>query len=243
MKSYRSKTAILMATAALVLVGVFGVFAYQSVYAQAGTPTATPGDAVAPGGPLDPAVRGSKMRGGYTSAALAEALGITPDELSAAYTTANTAALKQAVEAGLLTQEQADALNVEGGRLSLRGLRGLRGSSIDYSALLADALGITPDELSAAISTASAASVEIFEELRAAYTALHADEKFQASMQSAHDAALAQAVQDGVITQAQADEITAQGGGWSKLGLGGRGMRGGHGGGMHGFPATPETTP
>ena len=39
---------------------------------------------------------------------LADALGITVEELNAAYDAARVAAIEQAVEAGLLTQEQAD---------------------------------------------------------------------------------------------------------------------------------------
>jgi formaldehyde-activating enzyme involved in methanogenesis len=117
---------------------------------------------------------------------LANALGISVDDLKAAYENARTAAIEQAVEQGLITQEQADEMLVWGG-FGGRGFGFLRfrhtpkdvaGSTIDEEALLADALNISVDEL-------------------------------QAAREQANQAAIAQAVEEGIITQEQADEMQA----------------------------------
>jgi predicted transcriptional regulator len=117
---------------------------------------------------------------------LADALGITVDELQAAYETARAAAIEQAVTEGLITREQADEMLVWGGtgRRGFgffgfhRGPKGVPASAIDEQALLADALGITVDEL-------------------------------QAAREEANQAAIEQAVAEGLITQEQADEMQA----------------------------------
>lgn len=251
MKNQRIKVITLAVSGALLLAGVFGVIGYQSVYAQAGTPTAAAGAEAAPA-VVKP---GGWMHGGYTDAELAEALGISTEDLTAAYTAANAEALKQAVEQGLLTQEQADQITASG-----RGFHGGRGfgGEIGYQALLADALGISEDELQAAITTVTNANLDeavaagsLTQEqadLVKGRNALAQDDGFQASMQSAYEAALAQAVSDGVITQAQANAILAQGSGWGKLGgfggFGGPGMRGGHHGrGGFDFDGAPQPAP
>lgn len=117
---------------------------------------------------------------------LADALGITIEELDAAYETARTAAIEQAVEEGLITREQADELLVWGGPglkgfgfLFHRGPRGVTNDTIDENALLAQALGITVEELDAA-------------------------------REAANQAAIAQAVAEGIITQEQADQMLAR---------------------------------
>ena len=117
---------------------------------------------------------------------LADALGITVDDLQTAYQTARDAAIDKAVEAGLITQEQADQMKVWGGfgghRGGFRGFerapKDVAGSNIDENALLADALGITVDELQAARETANQAAIE-------------------------------QAIAEGLITQEQADAMQA----------------------------------
>jgi len=124
---------------------------------------------------------------------LADALGITVEQLDKGYEDARVAAIKQAVEQGLLTQEQADEMLVWGGMDGKRfgGMKGLgdlfgRGRAtigvsgkIDENALLAEALGITT-------------------------------EKLEAAREQANQAALEQAVAEGLITQEQADEMTAK---------------------------------
>lgn len=93
---------------------------------------------------------------------LADALGITVAELQSAREEARTAAIEQAVEDGLLTREQADELLLNGGR----GFHGLRGHGrfgfsvgIDYDSFLAEALGITIEELQSARQEAREAAI------------------------------------------------------------------------------------
>ena len=73
-------------------------------------------------------------------ALLADALGVTVEELQTAQEAAHQAALEQALEEGLITQEQADRM------LSLRAVRGY----LNREALLAEALGMSVAELQAA---------------------------------------------------------------------------------------------
>lgn len=112
---------------------------------------------------------------------LAEALGISVEELQAAREAANQAALDAAVEQGALTQEQADAMKVL--ELPFRfGFKGERFGSeidIDLDALLADALGINVEEL-------------------------------EQARQDARDAAQAEAIEAGKLTQEQADLMAAR---------------------------------
>lgn len=237
---------------ALALVAVFGALTYQNVAAQEETPAPTTPSREMPG---------KGMRGGHfgqTDEDLAAALGITVDELGAAEEKAAAEALKQAVEAGLLTQEQADQMAERGlsGR-HIQGLGRLDESAIDYKALLADALGISVEKLEAAQEAAQTAALERSVEegaltqeqadLMKAREALFGSEKFQASMQSAFETAVAQAVEDGLITQAQADQILAESAGKSLFGRGGfdrvpggrRGGRPGH----PGFDILPDAQP
>jgi hypothetical protein len=174
-------------------------------------------------------------------------LGITTDELSAAYQKANEAALAQAVEQGLITQAQADQINAQGTAFPFSGRH--RGwfdlESIDYNALLADALGISVDELQAAYAEAYVARIdqavtdgnltqEQADLMKGRY-ALYTDEAFQASMQSAFEVAVQQAVSSGVITQAQADQILADNDLMKGFGMGFGGKHGfGDFGGGHG---------
>ncbi len=110
---------------------------------------------------------------------LADALGLTVEELEEAYEAAREAAIAQAMDEGIITQEQADRMLVWGGRFGFPGAQGRMpgpAGAIDEATLLADALDITTDEL-------------------------------QAAREEANEAAIAQAVEEGIITQEQADEI------------------------------------
>lgn len=121
---------------------------------------------------------------------LAEALGITVEELQAAYDQAHTAAVQQALDEGLITQEEADMMLA---RMELK-------AYLDREALTAKALGITPEELQAAYDEGKPLPVLIYE--------LGLDRAtLRTNMQTAYDEALQQAVTDGVISQEQADQL------------------------------------
>lgn len=200
------------------------------------------------------ALRSGLIGGGASDTYLAEALGITTDELEAAKQTAYQAALDQALAQGLLTQEQADAIAeraATSGRLSSRYLRGFTSgdAAIDVNALLAEALGITTDELTAARSEAQdlalAAAVEegrITQEqadqlkARQALQTFLGEQGFDAELQALYQRFVQQAVQAGVITQEQADTLLSQQGSFHGMrGFGGMRGRAGH---LHGMPGT-----
>lgn len=216
-----------------VTVGALGLsavtFAPQVSLAQS---TAAATTQPAPPAAPDAGQRGGKGGRGFGGALvdgnrdelLAAALGITVDELTAAQTAAQEAGLAQAVEQGLLTQEQADALQaraVESGR-DLGGHwlgRGADGA-VDREQLLADALGITVDELETAQEAAFTAALEqavaagtITQAQADVMTAQRAFRTYAAAQaQTAYAEALDAAVAAGAITQAQADLLSdAQG--------------------------------
>ena len=120
------------------------------------------------------------MMGPADNTYLAEALDITTAELQTAQQEAFDAALAQAVEKGLITQAQADILKQ-------RGARGF-GPMGHFGWFGSDAI-----DMEALLADALGISVE----------------KLQAAEQTAKDAALAQAVEDGRITQEQADQMKA----------------------------------
>lgn len=237
-------TVVTLGAIALAVIG--GAVVYQSVSASGLTQTGTVTDL------LSAAVDGFEHRGGpgnpggdrgVSDEDLAAELGITVEELDAAQTEARAAAIAQAVEEGLITQAQADAL-AEGERIPLLGhMDGwLADSGIDPQALLAEALGISVEELEAAREAVFTARIEqsvtdgdlTQEEADAILgsRALYGDEDFQTSMQSAFESAVAAAVADGVISQAQADAILSQQSGRG-FGMPFGGPMGGRGGHMH----------
>jgi hypothetical protein len=249
----------LLVIAALTIAGVVGVAAYQT--SQAAAPVQ---GGVASGLTHDGIGRGP---GGAADENLAAALGITTDELSAAYEEASAAAITQAVEQGLITQAQADEMSASGRGFPLGGRGGgwLGENDIDFNALLAEALGISTAELQAAQEEAAQARMDqavadgqITQEqadLMQGQQTLYADQTFIDSMKSAFEAAVQDAVSRGVITQAQADLILEQ----SANGVGDPGMRmpgmrmpgmdgpgrggsrGGHGGFEGGMPGVPSS--
>ena len=104
----KKKTIIVLIMGALVVSAALGAVAYKRVLAA--EPAA---ECINIAEPVKLAyARGPQ--GGYSSEDLAEALGITVDELESAIQTARQAALAQAVEDGLITQAQADALTETG---------------------------------------------------------------------------------------------------------------------------------
>jgi hypothetical protein len=164
---------------------------------------------------------------------LADALGISVGKLQAARAEAEAAALAEMVDAGYLTQEQADLMAA---RQALKG-------AIDKEALMAEALGINVDELQAAREEGTSMA-ELIDSL-----GLTASEVATAH-QAAYEAAVQQAVEDGVLTQAQADQILSSDLGGREFGgfFGGHGFHGGPGfhgkGGFRDFgPAEDEVTP
>lgn len=259
------KTITVLSVGVLAIAVVFGVVAYRTANAQATTPNAPSGQVAPPAnapsdmGPGRPGF-GKGPIGGYNNEDLANALGITVDELNAAYQKAYKAALDQAVQQGLITQAQADDLAARGATFPFGGRWGgwLEQKGIDFQALLADALGITGDELQAAYTKAFNARIdqavtngnlnqEQADLMKGEY-ALRTNENFRSAMQSAFESAVSKAVSEGVITQAQADLILQHRnnmgfGGFDGPFGGGFGRHGGWGGGAPADQAAPVTTP
>lgn len=193
-----------------------------------------------PGGP------GGFGRFGVSDTYLAQALDITTAELQTAYQNAYTAAVDKALADGLITQAQADALKQNGmwGR-GLGWLIGLSGGTLDWDALLAQALGITTDELNAARAEAQSLALdaavqngyltqEQADQIRAELnlqTYLQ-EQGFFDQVRSLFESFVQRAVQAGVITQAQADAILSR---QNNDGYKFFGPRGWHGFGGRGF--------
>jgi hypothetical protein len=229
---------------------LFGVFNSQTAFAQSVTPTQSAPNTqqaqppqMGRGGHGGP---GGERGGMVADQDLATALGVTTEQLQAAYKTANAEALKEAVSKGLITQAQADQMTADGFGPRHFGDK----DGIDYNALLAKALGITTEKLQAAMqqventnldnAVKNGTMTQAQADMIKAQNALRNDTKFQSSMQSAYEAAIKQAVTDGVITQAQADAILQQ---QPKWGGGGPGFDGGHGrGGRDGFKSGPNSS-
>lgn len=182
---------------------------------------------------------------------LADALGITVEELQAAHQQAFEAAVDQAVADGLITETQAQLIK-EHPAIARRGLGFLKplqryaNVDIDMDALLADALGITVDELNAARDTAFEAGLaqavadgRITQEQADQMKAQHdlqqylQDKGLADQVRSLYEQAIQQAVEDGVLTQEQADAILNNPGFGVRFmmpdGFGGRGHGGRHG--------------
>ncbi len=235
----------ILSLGALAIATVFGAMLYRTAKAagsdqaaSANTSAANPGKGF-----------GGGARTGYNNQDLATALGISLDELKTAYQKANQAALKQAVDQGLITQAQADEITTNGSAFPLGGRWAdwLSQKGIDFDTLLADALGITVDKLQAAYIQAFNTRIDqavtngkltqAQADLMKGQNALYANKAFQSTMQTAYESAVKQAVTDGVITQAQADQILANGSGMDfsaprdmkgPKGFGPRGQRGGN---------------
>jgi hypothetical protein len=214
----------------------------QTPAASQSAPANAPMDRMGPGGPI--------ANGKY----LADALGITQDELTAAQTKAREAGIEQAVKDGLITQVQADAMLNKTGA-DLRGVHiDLKGANLDQEKFLADALGVSVEKLQAAEETAAKAELaqavtdgRMTQAQADEVTAERALQKY-ISDKGFFKSAVDSAVKDGVITQTQADTILSRnpqgmfGGGFGRGGMdGGPGGPGGHGGGRG--PATGGTAP
>lgn len=207
----KTKTFTIFTLIALGLAAVLGATFYRTASA------ASPAAILAHGGGF------GRGPGGYTSEDLAEALGISVDDLNVAYQTASQNAINQALSEGLITQSQADQLLERGYAFPFfKGRNWFTESSIDYQALLAEALGIPVERLEEAYQQAYQARIDqavvdgrLTEEeadFIRGQEALFSNESFRSSMQSAFETAVQQAVVEGVITQSQADQILSRSG-------------------------------
>jgi len=141
-------------------------------------------------------------------ALLAEALGIEVEELEAAQQAANESAIQQLLDQGQLTEEQAELARAAN-RLK---------SYLDREAFVAEALGISAADLKAAIAEGQTLSDLL--EAQGLDSATYRE-----SLAAAEQAAIAQAVEDGVITQEQADQLQEFGPGRFGFGPGRDGFR------------------
>jgi len=244
----------LIVSVMLLLVGVTfsGV---TSAFAKANLESASPGS-TRPDGPLQK----------YLTAAMAESLGITAEDLQKRleagermwdiakekgvstedFRTKMDEAFKKAIAAALaagdITQAQADqrSQNRENGNGMRRG--GMRNSQFgpmrDYmQTAMANVLGITTQELKTRFD-AGEKMLDIIQK-----QGLTVDE-FHTKMVEAGTKAINQAVADGKLTQEQADRIIENMKNRPSTGLGGGGRgRGGMHGGGNGTPAAPGSTP
>jgi hypothetical protein len=247
LKMQHKKTIVILVLGALVAVSAFGAIAYQSVLAA--TPSSTSTDTPTSKLLLGPGLLDERgANGAYNNQNLADALGITVDELNTAYQNAYTAALNDAVSQGLITQAQADSLTSDGNAFPFgnRWNGWLTQNGIDFNTYLADALGISVDVLKAAYQTAYNANIDAMvtngnlsqqqADLMKGEYALSNDSTFQSSIQSAYTAAVNAAVSQGVITQDQADQILSKSNNMFMPGMGDWGGHGGpHGRGGGGF--------
>jgi hypothetical protein len=242
------KTILILTVGALTAAGILGVVGYRAVSAKAATPAVSLMTSLPHGG---------GGIGGFLQEDLAEALGITTDELTAARQEAKAAAIDQALEDGLITEAQAEELRSNDAAFPFGGRWGgwLSEQGLDYEALFAEALGISVEDLQAAYGKAVAARIDqavangnLTEEqadLMKGHYALRTSAAFQTAMQSAFETAVKAAVDSGVITQAQADLILQRAQNrWDMPGMGGFEMRdhgrpGRPGHGMEGFQAPP----
>jgi hypothetical protein len=219
------KTVLIGALLVLVLaIGAVGVFAQGDDGTDAENTTVVP-EFRGPG------------RGGFPhgdsdeyQAELADALGITVEELQAAQQRVREVRIEQMVEDGILTRDQANLM------LATDALK----DYVDRDALMAEVLGISVEEYQAAREAGT------LHNLLADITPAELQER----MQQAYEATLQQAVEDNIITSEQADLIREQMDGrfgfgpHMDFGFGGHGHHGGFGGhGMRNFsaPVAPDT--
>ena len=152
--------------------------------------------------------RGDKFGFGTSfdfDAFIAEELGVSVEDLQAARQAARGAALDQAVSDGVVTEEQAELIKAG---------QALR-QYIDHQELLSQALGIDEADLEAARQEGKPLPY-LFGELGLEPADI------RARLQSAFEDAIQQAVDDGVITDSQAEQLQE-----NDFGSSGFGMRGG----------------
>jgi len=169
----------------------------------------------------------TRLNDGERPRDIIEAQGLTIDEFKTAMEAAQDSILDQAVEDGVITQVWANWL---------RDTRAAKEAGEDrpenplkpyYQEAVAATLGISVDELEA-YKDSGKRPAAILEELGLT------PEELRTALQDAHETALAEAVADGVITQAQADQIS------ERPGMFGGHFRGGHFGGHRGGKLGPR---
>lgn len=217
------RTASMNRTRTLFLFGAF-------LFLAAGTAGLRTASAHGPWGGRGLAFDGSMAE---REAAMAEALGTTVDKLRAAQDKVFQDHLAQAVADGRLTQERADLMTA-GRKLS---------RSIDPQSVMAQALGLSTEDYRKALADGQS-PLDLAEAKDLDRAGLHE------ALQKAQEEALAKAVTDGVITQAQADQLreaqtSARGFGHFGKGMGGfgRGHGFGWGGCPHGGPGKNQAAP
>ena len=209
---------VIPVVSALVLAVAVGVVAFSSSSAAIGDPAVLfQEDEQLEPLPLKHGIggRGRGDRFGFGSsfdydAFLAEELGVTEEELQDARQAAHEAALDQAVAEGMITEEQADLI------LAGQALR----QYIDHQEIFAEALGIDLSDLEAARQDGKPL-LYLFGEL-----GLEPAE-IKEALQSAYEDALQDAIDDGVITESQAEQLQEKG--FTGRDLGKRGGIRGHG--------------
>lgn len=149
---FKNKKLSLIIMSAIVLITALGLMAFDP-FEDAAIVSAVEGHGRRPGNQNDGDFHKDKD-GAY----LAEALGISEEELQAAVEEAQAAVIEQALADGLITQEQADPMADRGFRMP----RGIGGpdSGIDFNAYLADALGISVEDLDLAREAAKDAAIQ-----------------------------------------------------------------------------------
>jgi hypothetical protein len=189
--------------------------------------------------------------------ALADALGVTLDDLQVAYEAASQTAMEQsinnALENGLITQDEADEML--SGDAHFGRHQHFSFSSVDMDALVAEELGISVEDYQAAQTEVFTAMIEqavadgemtqTAADLAIARRA--AGDYFERARTSAYQDAVQNALDEGAIDQAQADLLLQNmdsGAGRMPFGGFGRMPFGGHGDHMrpHGEPLSGETT-
>ena len=153
-----------------------------------------------------------ERRGERFVAETAERLGVTPEELTAAMTEAQVEIIEEAVTEGRLTEEQATKLKErieEYGPLSVvgRGHRDRPGKSLCHGVrLVGSAVAEVPGKEPAEVAEAVKSGESLAEQAQAQAMSV---EDFKAALLAAVKSTLQAKVDEGSITQEQADRIFA----------------------------------
>lgn len=154
--------------------------------------------------------------------ALAEALGISVDELEAAFEAVHTKIINEAVSDGLITEEQANDMLENTPPVGSRHMRFpghfMRGE--DFNTLLAEELGIDAETLNAAFQEVQVTMLEqaladgkiTQDEFEMSQLRMKMNPYFEEAFSEAYQNAIAAALEDGTITEEQAELLQENGG-------------------------------